>query len=106
MNKLKLGRVRKGEPVRQRRHSLPVTGLSDAETKRKYKIGNPALTPGQEENILEFKLLPKSFSFEDGSFSKSSEGKGLREVRSPSASMQSGTIFQEFKKKYMEKARK
>ncbi|KAI1882057.1 hypothetical protein AGOR_G00246770 [Albula goreensis] len=142
MNKLKLGRVRKGEPVRQRRHSLPVTSLSDAETKRKHEIGNPALTPVQGENILEFKLLPKSFSFEDvqgctesvkqrqakktetdkvsskqpeslkkttwrlqGSFS-SSEGKGLREVRSPSASMQSGTIFQEFKKRYMEKARK
>ncbi|XP_073688030.1 uncharacterized protein [Garra rufa] len=35
-------------------------------TKSKYELGNPALMPLDESPTLEFKVLPESFHFEDG----------------------------------------
>ncbi|KAJ8402456.1 hypothetical protein AAFF_G00369450 [Aldrovandia affinis] len=146
LKKLKLKKKpQEMEPVHQWRQPSSVSSLPDAQTKSKCVNGNPALIPLQkEDNILEFKLLPESFSFKDGqdykesgnprqakktssakmsgkqseslkkltrklqgSWSKSSEGKGISsEARSPSSTTRSGTTFQEYKKKYMAKDKK
>ncbi|KAJ8332115.1 hypothetical protein SKAU_G00429000 [Synaphobranchus kaupii] len=140
LSKLKVMLVkRKPERVERRRATVP-----DTRTRSKCELGDPALIPLQQEDMLQFKLLPESFSFKDGqdcketvkpkevkktesakidgqqsesmkmmtwklqgSWSKSSKGKDLTptEASSPSATTQSGTAFQEYKRKYMAKGK-
>ncbi|KAJ8249741.1 hypothetical protein COCON_G00229570 [Conger conger] len=77
---LKLNKIEvettKPKKLERRRSTVPVTQM-----KSKYELGSPALVPLQrQDRMLEFKLLPESFSFKDGEDQESLKPKDMKET--------------------------